>query len=155
MVMALVLPVFLHSSKVAETVVDDDVLDTIIMDSTLRFTDDGYVKVRGQRLHRVIAGVTDPLTFVDHRDRDRLHNCRANFRLVCNAANSQNQSNRGETSKHRGVTFHRLTGQWQARMRLDYGRIDLHALFETEDEAAAQVALWRSEHMPFSEEAAR
>lgn len=155
MVVPLLLPVYLRSTKVAETLVDDDVLDTIVMDSTLRFTDDGYVKVRGKRLHRVIAGVTDPLTFVDHWDRDRLHNCRSNFRLVCNAANSQNQSNRGITSKHRGVTYHKLTGQWQARMRLDYGRVDLHALFPTEEEAAAQVALWRAEHMPYSEEAAR
>lgn len=154
--MTLVLPVYRHDDIVAETRVDDDVLDTIVMDSTLRLSSDGYVKVRGLRLHRVIAGVPvgDP-TMVDHWDRDRLHNCRANFRLVCNAANSQNQSNRGATSKHRGVMLHQATGRWQARMRLDYGRVDLHGLFDTEEEAAAQVALWRAEHMPYSEEAAR
>lgn len=51
------------------------------------------------------------------------------------------------------VTWDKSRGKWMATAMLD-GRRTTIGRFDTEDQAAAAVAAWRAEHMPFSAEAA-
>lgn len=108
-------------------------------------------------LHRQIMGLGyGDRREVDHVNRNPLDCRRANLRLATRAENMQNQSsagNRGATSsRHRGVTFRKDCARWQARAQV--GKVPRYlGLFASEDEAAAAVAAWRAEHMPFSAEA--
>lgn len=91
----------------------------------LYINDDNYVwfKLDGLAywLHRWLLGITDPKIFVDHRDRNPLNNQRYNLR---EATNSQNQMNRGDTTKAstlpRGVTkIKSNTKPYQAQIKFE------------------------------------
>ena len=86
------------------------------------------------RMHRVVIDA-QPGQQVDHKDRDGLNNRRDNLRLC---TNSQNQANRGKqagcSSKFKGVTWHKQTGKWQARIRVHRKGIYL-GVFDDEVEA--------------------
>lgn len=116
---------------------------------------DGRVVQRTVSLHRFIMGVTDPRVQVDHENRRTLDNRKENLRLGSNAQNHQNLNpNRGSRSGVRGVHWESQRGKWQAKVRLNYRHHQL-GVYDTIEEAAAVVAAWRQEHMPFSEEAGR
>jgi hypothetical protein len=48
------------------------------------------------QMHRLITGTTDPFILVDHKDRNRLNNCRSNLREVTPKENANNMS----TNRH-------------------------------------------------------
>ena len=83
-----------------------------------------YTRINGQRkvlyMHRLIMDAPPHLQ-VDHINRDRLDNRRANLRF---ATRSQNQANKGlqvnNTSRYKGVSWNR--GRWEARIRVHNGR---------------------------------
>lgn len=120
---------------------------------------EGYAHARiGGRLvlmHRHILGLTvGDRQMTDHRNRNRLDNRRLNLRLCTRALNMQNQgSNRGSTSRFRGVSWDKARCQWRS-----YAQVDgiLHDLGRFDDErVAAKVASrFRKQHMPFAIEAA-
>lgn len=125
----------------------------------------GYVRRGGKRsrekanvyMHREIMGLPpfaeDPRV-VDHINRDKLDNRRANLRVVTQAQNSQNHPGHpGGTSKHRGVHFDRRRQKWVARAVVAR-RAHVLGEFATEDEAAAAAVAFRVEHMPFAVEEA-
>lgn len=120
---------------------------------------DGYAwaKDNGYQLfmHRLILGLKPKDgKQVDHRNRDKLDNQRANLRLATTALNAQNRGHRGGTSSHRGVTWHRGAGKWQASVKLD-GRFHYLGLHQNELDAARAASEFRRQHMPFAiEEAA-
>lgn len=97
--------------------------------------------VRQQRvaMHREVLGVESGL-HVDHRNGNGLDNRRENLRA---ATHSQNQANRmwstRNTSGYKGVTLHRLTGKWQAAIKVN-GRSFYLGLHETKEAAAAAYA---------------
>lgn len=101
-------------------------------------------------MHREVMGMTrgDELT-VDHINRDRLDNRRANLRLATQAENAQNQGSRGGSSQHRGVSLCRRSGRWVAHTSLG-GTYRFLGRFDTEQEAADVAAAFRAEHMPFA-----
>jgi hypothetical protein len=74
---------------------------------------------RGTELmHRRIAGAKhgDDVE-VDHRDVDKLNNCRGNLRSCARAENLRNYPKRiDNTSGFKGVTLRRETGKWRARI---------------------------------------
>ena len=73
---------------------------------------------------------------VDHINLDKLDNRRMNLRIVTKAQNQQNRASfLGSSSKFRGVTFHKGTGEWQAQIRKD-GVIKYLGLYVTQEEAA-------------------
>jgi hypothetical protein len=97
-------------------------------------TSDNNVKYLS--LHRAIMGSPKGL-LVDHKNRNRLDNRRANLRI---ATNSQNQFNKSKTrrktaSRFVGVTFVKSIGRWRAQIMLDRKNIFL-GNFENETEAA-------------------
>ncbi len=60
---------------------------------------------KGVRMHRLVAGVSDPSVFVDHKNRDGLKNTRDNLRLCTRETNGFNRaSNIGSVSRFKGVS---------------------------------------------------
>jgi hypothetical protein len=93
----------------------------------------GIVNLAGQifswwMFHREI--LPDHLV-IDHEDRDKTNNRISNLKINTKEGNAIN-SNSWENS--RGYTFHKPTGKWQAKIRLDNKAKHL-GLFPTEKEA--------------------
>jgi hypothetical protein len=101
-------------------------------------------------LHRMIVSLVpgDGL-YVDHINRDKLDNRRANLRIVTPAQSRQNTP--AIVGLHRGVTFSRDRGLWVASVQLD-GRRHHVGRYRTEAEASAAARAWRLAHMPFTVE---
>ena len=108
-------------------------------------------QTRSLKLHRALLGMTvgDGLE-VDHINRNRLDNRRANLRIVPRAANRQNtNSRRNSTSKHRGVSWNKKAQAWLAQMSVN-GKYFRIGLFLSEDEAAQAATTARRLHMPYA-----
>lgn len=94
----------------------------------------------GILLHRIILSrmISRELSYdekVDHINHDPLDNRRSNLRLATNSQNLFNRPMRkGNTSGYKGVTFHRSTGKWRARVGYKNKQIYL-GLFNTPEEA--------------------
>lgn len=81
------------------------------------------VRMDGQKttqyLHSVIAGRKGIVGDPDHVDRNGLNNTRDNLRQ---ATSSQNKANQGlqsnNTSGVKGVSFHKGSGRWEARVKI-------------------------------------
>jgi hypothetical protein len=129
-----------------------------------RMTTKGYrrEKQRGQRvggpakqvlMHRLVMGMDpDDRRKVDHINRDRLDNRRANLRIVNNSEHSQNQTwQRGRTSKYRGVHWDRTNRKWVAKAQLN-GRVFSLGHYNDELLAAEAAAEFRRLYMPCSAE---
>ena len=88
-------------------------------------------------MHRLILG--ESCTFaVDHADGNGLNNTRRNLRYATTQQNQQNQrKSKGRSSKYKGVTLHKPTGKWLARIRVDG---HLHYIGQYDDERAAALA---------------
>lgn len=85
------------------------------------------------RAHTMVAGYLH----VDHKDRDKLNNTRANLRPATKSQNMANTPKRlaGATSVYRGVAWMRSRCKWRARIKVNYKSIHL-GLFESELDAA-------------------
>jgi hypothetical protein len=106
---------------------------------------------RHRYMHRELAGAVEgDGMLVDHINRDRLDNRRANLRLVTPAQSAQNKP--ALSGRYRGVSWDSNRQRWQANAQLD-GRRYYIGRYATEEAANAAVRVWRREHMPFSEEA--
>lgn len=107
---------------------------------------------RGERvyLHREVLGLEyGDGKIADHINLNTLDCRRSNLRLATKGENGQNLPAAQGTSKHRGVSFHKRVGRWQASVQLD-GRSNWLGYFDSEDEAAEAAAAWRREHMPYA-----
>jgi len=86
------------------------------------------------RMHRVIMGEPVGLQ-VDHRDGDGLNNRRDNLRVATSSQNAQNQRrSSANLSGHKGVGFHKTSGKWRARIKLNGKRKHL-GYFDTPEDA--------------------
>lgn len=92
-------------------------------------------------MHRVIFGVTDPKTQVDHIDHDGLNNQKSNLRLCSNAQNTLNQLKsykKGNTSKYKGVhlkVYKCGTKRWVSQIMINGEKVHL-GCYASEIEAA-------------------
>lgn len=115
----------------------------VIPDSDLRYVW-RYVRVNGRSkvelLHRVILGVSDRRTFVDHKDRDGLNNLRSNLRSCSHQQNLRNQHRKpgGKTSRFKGVYWSASDGRWRAR--IDAGDKQKKSLGYFKNEVDAAIA---------------
>jgi bifunctional DNA-binding transcriptional regulator/antitoxin component of YhaV-PrlF toxin-antitoxin module len=102
-------------------------------------------------LHRELLGLKQgDKVEVDHINRNRLDNRRANLRIVPKGSQPQNvPSMPGSISKYRGVTFKRATGKWVAQIRAD-GKQRHLGTFITEEEAAAVAREARLRLLPYA-----
>lgn len=90
-------------------------------------------------LHKLI--VEYPL--VDHKDRDKLNNCKANLRQATRSQNMMNREkfkNRKTTSKYKGVHYVPSKNKWCATIGVDNVQITL-GYFDTEEQAGHKYNL--------------
>jgi AP2 domain len=93
-------------------------------------------KQKGQFMHRLILGVTDPAVEVDHEDHNGLNNQRYNMRRATKVENGCNRRvNADSASGFKGVSWHKATGKWQAQIQVNGQKISL-SLFTDSVEAA-------------------
>lgn len=95
----------------------DDADYEVIMPYKWRYMSDGYVMgyVNGKniQLHNYLLGVKG----IDHINRDRLDNRRANLREATPSQNLANKTKqRNSKSPYKGVTRHKF-GKWQAKAK--------------------------------------
>jgi hypothetical protein len=104
----------------------------------------GYLEVgvggKSIRLHRIVffmaTGINPGGQMIDHADGDRLNNRPENLRLATREENGRNRYSSSARSGHRGVSYHRKTGKWQARIRID-GKEKSLGLFNDIETASA------------------
>jgi HNH endonuclease/AP2 domain len=108
-------------------------------------------------LHRELFELTKAdRVEVDHINRDKLDNRRANLRVVPRGTQPQNTDGRSDrASRFRGVTP-AAGSRWRAQvgMRNDANVEENFSLgtYDLEEDAAAAAAQWRHEHFPFANE---
>jgi hypothetical protein len=87
-------------------------------------------------MHRIIMGITDKSTLVDHKDFSGLNNQRDNLR-ICSV--SQNNAHilprKNKTSKYLGVYLNKRYNLWVAQVRKN-GKANVAGYFKNEKEAA-------------------
>jgi len=102
-------------------------------------------KPRGQKgyyyrsilMHREIMEPPQGLS-VDHKDRNRLNNQRANLRFATRAQQQHNTAKRRDTSsKYKGVARDKEHGGWKAEITLEGAKRVFLGLFKDEDDAAS------------------
>jgi hypothetical protein len=71
-------------------------------------------------LHKCIAERMGIVGQVDHRDRNGLNNRRLNLRTATAVQQAANHGlQRNNTSGYKGVTLHKPSGRWQARIKVE------------------------------------
>lgn len=96
-------------------------------------------------MHRVIMGAPQGV-LVDHKNHDTLDNRRSNLRLCTNQQNQQNRRlSKGNTSGFKGVSWHRGTKKWAARIRVG-GKQKTIGYFSDPKEAANAYVDWAEIH---------
>jgi len=100
---------------------------------------DGYAaRWKGSKriyMHREIARPPEGM-IVDHINRNRMDNCRANLRVCTHQENMYNKAKRaGSCSRFKGVGYRKNRGQWFAEVRFEGKPIWL-GFFDDEVEAA-------------------
>ena len=99
----------------------------------------GKIYVDGRRrtmnMHRFLMG--NPATSaVDHINRNRLDNRKANLRPCTDGENNRNQGKvRGCSSRHRGVSWNKRRKAWQVVIR-ENGKLKWKGFYESEEQAA-------------------
>ncbi len=86
-------------------------------------------------MHRMILNTPRGMD-TDHINHDKLDNRRCNLRVVTRRQNSSNRiPNIKKDNQLKGVTWHRASGKWQARIKFEQKKYYL-GVFKTEKEAA-------------------
>jgi hypothetical protein len=91
------------------------------------------------RMARAILGLTKgDRRYADHINRNTLDNRRSNLRIVTSSQNCWNSvKHRNNTSGYKGVYWHKRTGTWMVRIRVNYKRLFLGHFSSLEDAANA------------------
>ena len=93
------------------------------------------------KLHRLVADafLDNPNNhqFVDHIDRDRLHNDVTNLRWCSRSQNGMNRTKQSKpsSSNYKGVSWKTPNNKWCANIRVD-GKLKHIGLFDSEVQAA-------------------
>jgi hypothetical protein len=95
------------------------------------YFNNGYARLKGRYLHRIITNFEWDL--VDHKDLNRLNNCKSNLRQSCHAKNLANTLNNGK--KEKGV-YSQKNGKFRAAIVIKNKHIQL-GNYKTKQEASA------------------
>jgi hypothetical protein len=102
----------------------------------------GYIKISidgvDYSAHRIAWKMfygSEPVEQVDHINGDKSDNRICNLRAASNAQNQANVAiSQNNTCGFKGVSFHKHSGKWQARIGVNYKRIHI-GKFNTPEEA--------------------
>lgn len=101
----------------------------------IRHTSSKLGKRKTIYMHREILNAP-PEVDVDHRNHCGLDNRNTNIRICTRSQNNQNQeAMRGETSKYKGVYWHKKAQKWHSQIKYNKKKIYL-GLFNNEIKAA-------------------
>jgi len=120
-----------------------------------RISENGYVFRYSERrislAHQIMG--TPPKGFVvDHINRDKLDNRKANLRIIEARHNAQNVGpQKRNRTKIRGVTFRKDTGRYLAACGYE-GKFIRLGYFDNPKEAEAVVKKFRKDNLPYSME---
>ena len=93
------------------------------------------------RLHRLIMGVTDSETIVDHINHDTSFNAKHNLRVVSKSENMQNSVRpENNSSGAKGVSWADREKKWRAYIKIDGQQINLGYFDSFDDAVAARKA---------------
>jgi len=131
-----------YNVVVGHTFVDDDVFD-LVSKYHWNKTRQGYA-VRNAKtengykylsMHRVILGVDNPKIYVDHKDLNKLNNCKENLR-TCTP--TENQRNKPPQKNNRlGLKGVRISKEGKFEARINVNRKEIYlGYFYTPEEAA-------------------
>src|SRR6267142_3814586 len=89
------------------------------------------------KMHRVLLELVDPKIKGEHRDGNGLNNQRENLRVATTMQNSQGHrtARAKKSSRFRGVTWHKLRGDWMANIGIK-GKSGTLGYFGEEEDAA-------------------
>lgn len=88
-------------------------------------------------MHRLILGLAESYTQVDHIDGNGLNNRRSNLRICSNSENARNRRKRiDNTSGYKGVSFDARSYKWVAYINFDGKRMHI-GYFNTREDAHA------------------
>jgi len=136
------IPLFGKYGQGLFAVIDDEDFDKVNQ-YRWHLGNNGYIKtfVGGRKhakcilLHRLIMDPADDLE-VDHRDGDKLNNCRANLRISTRNQNARNlRRHKQFSSRFKGVSWNAKRSIWYARIHVDRKTIHLGE-FPSETQAA-------------------
>lgn len=103
------------------------------------------------KMHRMIAGVTDPKIKVDHKDRDVLNNRRENLRVGTQGQNTFNQGLRSNSSTgYKGVSFIKRLGKFCAYIDANKKRINIGCFLTAEEASKARDEYAKRLHGEFA-----
>jgi hypothetical protein len=89
-----------------------------------------------KRMHRVIMRVTDPSIIIDHINHNGLDNRRCNLRITTHQkVTVQSQVSNNKNTKHKGISFHKPSNKWRARISIN-GKTTYLGYYINEIEAA-------------------
>jgi hypothetical protein len=104
--------------------------------------------------HRIVWAFANdawPPSELDHIDGNPLNNSLSNLRIAQRAQNLRNQGLRKcNVSGHKGVSWNKNFGKWQARIQVDKKQIWLGLHDSIEDAAKAYEAAARQHHGSFA-----
>lgn len=88
------------------------------------------------KLHRIVMKqATGNGTIIDHIDNNPANNRKDNLRICSGSENNRNQArNRNNTSGFKGVSYHKATGKYFARITVDFKNIWL-GRYDTAEQA--------------------
>ncbi len=102
-------------------------------------------------MHRVIMGVTDPKTLIDHADRNGLNCQRSNMRIASRTQNNTNKkSNDNSTSEFLGVSLCKKSGKWKAQISVLKKVKNLGRFLIEKDAAIAYDTAAKTHHKEFA-----
>ncbi|MBW1813055.1 MAG: HNH endonuclease [Deltaproteobacteria bacterium] len=128
--------------EVARTVIDTEDVEKV-RGYKWHVNAQGYAATRPKKkvlkIQHIIMGINaDYKNQIDHRDRDRLNNRKSNFRFCTQGDNAKNSTIPiNNTSGFKGVSLHKNSKKWRARITLDDRLISLGVFKDKLDAARA------------------
>jgi len=93
-------------------------------------------KYKTKAMHKFIMCDNPFKSDVDHRDGNGLNNQRGNLRFCTDQQNQMNAKPRKNcSSNYKGVSLHKPTNKWRARITIE-GKLIYFGLFNSEEDAA-------------------
>ncbi len=148
-----------HREIIAESLVDERDAERVKAHAwSLHSRGYGQANIDGTRvlLHRFVLDMPSVgkgrgsgafVAQVDHINGDKLDNRRANLRVVTNQQNHENRQGGRGTSRYRGVYFHKASGKWMARYKLNQ---KTHYVGPYDDEYEAAIAAYEARRANFT-----